>query len=58
MFGNLTGWHFLILAFAILLLFGASRLPELARGIGQSVKVFRSDVDPHDTAGEERPDAK
>ncbi len=44
MLGNLTGWHFLIIALIILLLFGATRLPALAKGVGQSMKVFKNEM--------------
>ncbi len=44
MLGNLSGWHFLILAVIVLLLFGATRLPALARSIGQSTKIFREEM--------------
>ncbi len=44
MLGNLTGWHALILLVVILLLFGAPKLPALARSLGQSMKIFRSEV--------------
>ena len=44
MFGNLSGWHFLILLFIILLLFGAPKLPGLAKSVGQSMKIFKKEV--------------
>ena len=44
MLGNLTGWHFLILALVVLLLFGATKLPALARSVAQSTKIFRSEM--------------
>lgn len=44
MLGNLTGWHFLIIALVILLLFGATRLPALAKGVGQSMKIFKNEM--------------
>jgi sec-independent protein translocase protein TatA len=44
MFGNLTGWHFLIILVIVLLLFGAPRLPALARSLGQSLKIFKSEI--------------
>ncbi len=44
-FGNLlTGPHLVILLVIILLLFGSKRLPDLAKGISQSVKIFRSEL--------------
>lgn len=44
MFGNLTGWHFLILLIVILLLFGAPKLPGLAKSLGESMRIFRKEV--------------
>jgi sec-independent protein translocase protein TatA len=44
MLGNLTGWHFLIIALIILLLFGATKLPALAKGVGQSMKIFKNEM--------------
>ena len=44
MFGNLNGWHLVILIAVVLLLFGAPKLPGLARSIGQSMRIFRSEV--------------
>jgi sec-independent protein translocase protein TatA len=44
MLGNLTGWHFLIILVVILLLFGAPKLPGLARSLGQSMKIFKSEI--------------
>lgn len=44
MLGNLTGWHFLIIALVILLLFGATKLPALAKGVGQSMKIFKNEM--------------
>lgn len=44
MFGNLTGAHLIIILVVIVLLFGAPKLPGLARSIGQSMRIFRSEV--------------
>ncbi|WOF24491.1 twin-arginine translocase TatA/TatE family subunit [Microbacterium betulae] len=44
MLGNLNGWHLLILLAVILLLFGAARLPALAKSVGQSARVFRGEM--------------
>ena len=41
---NLTGWHALILLAVVLLFFGASKLPNLARSVGQSARIFKSEV--------------
>ncbi|TFD57791.1 twin-arginine translocase TatA/TatE family subunit [Cryobacterium suzukii] len=44
MLQNLTGWHFLIILVVVLLLFGAPKLPGLARSLGQSMKIFKSEI--------------
>jgi sec-independent protein translocase protein TatA len=44
--GNLTGWHFLILLFVILLVFGAPKLPGLAKSLAESLKIFRNGMAP------------
>lgn len=48
MFANLTGWHFLIILVVILLLFGAPKLPALAKSIGESMKILRNEVQHED----------
>lgn len=57
MFANLTGWHVLIVLFVILLLFGAPKLPGLAKSIAQSLRIFRGEVSPA-SAEESAPDAR
>lgn len=49
MLNNLTGWHFLIILVIVLLLFGAPKLPGLARSLGQSMKIFKSEITPERT---------
>lgn len=39
-FGNLFGPDTLIIFLVILILFGAKKLPELAKGMGQAVREF------------------
>jgi len=41
MFGNLGAPEVLLIIFAILILFGAKRIPELARGLGKGMKEFK-----------------
>lgn len=38
---GIGGLELLMVLFVVLLLFGANRLPELARGLGRSVREFR-----------------
>ena len=39
-----TGWHLLIIALLILVLFGAAKLPIFAKNLGRSVKIFRTEI--------------
>ena len=41
---GLQGWHLIVLITIVLLLFGAPKLPGLARSLGQSMRIFRSEV--------------
>ena len=44
MFSNLKGWVLLIIVALILLLFGAQRLPDAARGLGRSLRIFKAET--------------
>ncbi|WP_421733781.1 Sec-independent protein translocase subunit TatA [Cellulomonas sp.] len=44
MFRNITAVHVLIVLLVVVLLFGAKRLPDLAKSVGQSMKIFKSEV--------------
>jgi sec-independent protein translocase protein TatA len=44
MLQNLTGWHALIILAVVLLLFGAAKLPALAKSVGQSVRILKDEV--------------
>ncbi len=39
------GWEMVVIALVILLLFGAKKLPELAKGLGQGIREFKGAVD-------------
>jgi len=43
-FQGLTGWHAIIILVVILLLFGAAKLPALAKSVGQSMKIFKNEI--------------
>ena len=38
------GWEWLIIVVVLVALFGAKRLPELARSVGQSARVFKGEM--------------
>lgn len=44
MFANLNGWHALIVVVVILLLFGAPKIPALARSLGQSMRILKTEI--------------
>jgi sec-independent protein translocase protein TatA len=37
----LGGWEIVLILAVVLILFGAKKLPELARGLGQGIKEFK-----------------
>lgn len=44
MLQNLTGWHALIVLAVVVLIFGAAKLPALARSLGQSIRILKTEV--------------
>lgn len=44
MLSGFTGWHALVLLVIVVLLFGATKLPGLAKSVGQSMKIFKNEV--------------
>ena len=42
------GWEWIVILVVILLLFGGSRLPQLAKALGQSKRAFRDGQDEAD----------
>ncbi len=39
--GMLGGWEIVLILAVVLILFGAKKLPELARGLGTGIKEFK-----------------
>jgi sec-independent protein translocase protein TatA len=59
--GGLGPTEIIVILVLLLLLFGAKRLPELARGLGQGIREFRKSVKEisHDvTDSESGPDSR
>ena len=56
---GLGGWEWVVVVFAVLLLFGSKRIPDLARSLGASIKEFkkgaREVTEEIQNAGEEKP---
>lgn len=42
--GSLSPWHWAILAVVVILLFGAKKLPDAARSLGKSMRIFKSEL--------------
>jgi len=42
--GGLSPWHWAIVAIVIIVMFGANRLPDAARSLGKSMRIFKSEV--------------
>jgi TatA/E family protein of Tat protein translocase len=60
MFGNLGATEIVLIVLAILILFGAKKIPELAQGIGKGMKEFKKAVkDVEDEINvDEKPESK
>lgn len=57
MFGSLGIWEILIIFVIIALLFGGKKIPELAKGLGEGIKNFRTSIkkdEPEEKEGEEK----
>ncbi|WP_066906367.1 Sec-independent protein translocase subunit TatA [Millisia brevis] len=53
--GSLSPWHWAIVILAFIILFGYKRLPDAARGLGRSLRIFKSEV--QDLRNDDRRDA-
>ena len=51
--GALKPWHIVVLVVLVLLLFGAGKLPSLARNLGKSMRIFKSEVEEMKKDGKE-----
>jgi sec-independent protein translocase protein TatA len=51
MLRGLEGWHLIILIVLLVVLFGFKRLPDAARSIGRSMRIFKSEVQEMKTDG-------
>ena len=53
----LEPWHILVLVVVIGILFGSKKLPDAARGLGRSMRIFKSEVDEMKKEGKSTPSA-
>jgi sec-independent protein translocase protein TatA len=42
--GALRPWHIIVLVVVLILLFGAKRLPDAARGLGRSLRILKAET--------------
>ncbi|HEX6500509.1 MAG TPA: Sec-independent protein translocase subunit TatA [Micromonosporaceae bacterium] len=42
--GTLRPWHIAVLVVVLILLFGAKRLPDAARGLGRSLRILKAET--------------
>lgn len=45
-FGSI--WHWLVVLLIVVILFGAKRIPEIARGLGSGIKNFKKALNEDD----------
>ncbi|MFC9331570.1 Sec-independent protein translocase subunit TatA [Kitasatospora sp. NPDC057015] len=41
---GLEPWHLLVMLAIVLLLFGSKKLPEMARGLGKSMRILKAET--------------
>lgn len=44
MLGGLGMWELLVILFIVLIIFGAGRLPEIGRGLGEGIRNFKKSL--------------
>ena len=58
MLRGLEGWHIVIIVGLIVVLFGSRKLPDAARSVGQSLRIFKSEMKAAAKDGEAPPRAE
>lgn len=46
--GSMSMGHWLVVLAIIVLLFGAKKIPELAKGVGKGIKTFKKEMETDD----------
>ena len=41
---GLEGWHFIVIAVVVLIVWGGPKLPGVAKNLGESMRVFRKEM--------------
>ena len=56
MLRGLQGWHLIIVVLLFVVLFGAKKLPDSAKSIAKSLKIFKSEMKDGDPKDEPKGD--
>ena len=52
--GELKPWHIIVVAVVFVVLFGAKKLPDSARSIGKSLRIFKNEIKQDDNEKSEK----
>lgn len=55
---NLSGWEWVVILLVVLLLFGATKIPKLMRGVGQGIREFKSGLRDEPKEARVKPDGR
>jgi sec-independent protein translocase protein TatA len=53
--GAFEGWHIVLILGIVVVLFGSRKLPDAARSVGQSLRIFKSEMKAAVKDGEAEP---
>jgi sec-independent protein translocase protein TatA len=56
--GGLQPWHWVIVIAVFVLLFGAKKLPDAARSLGKSMRIFKSEIKEMQSDSKPEPEAQ
>ncbi|HEY5855345.1 MAG TPA: Sec-independent protein translocase subunit TatA [Aldersonia sp.] len=56
--GAMSPWHWAIVLLVLLLLFSSKKLPDIARGLGRSLRIFKSEMNEMQNDGGYAPPAE
>jgi len=53
LFGPIGAWEIVLILVIVVFLFGARRIPEIAKGLGEGIRNFRGAIKGEDTDGDD-----
>ncbi|HZQ33138.1 MAG TPA: Sec-independent protein translocase subunit TatA [Mycobacterium sp.] len=56
MWNTLQPWHLIVLVVVLILVFGSKKLPDAARSLGKSMRIFKSEM--HELQHERKPEVE